>query len=157
MCCKKSLNIDPVAQLFRPGFVEEYRSIILETETKNKVYCSYKKCSAFIPPPSIKGKNATCQKCSRQTCTRCKALNARSVVPTGAIIVAVSIVTLCSAGSESTTKNHLFVKVRAASKDSKMIQKNVTDFYVVVGELCIQHQIRESGSLSSQERLGTVS
>ena len=72
MCCKKSLDIEPVAQLFRPGFVEEYKSIMMETETKNKVYCSYKKCSAFIPPPSIKGKNATCQKCSRQTCTRCK-------------------------------------------------------------------------------------
>ena len=72
MCCKASVSIDPVAHLFRPGFVKEYMAIKMEFDTVDKLYCSYKKCSAFIPPPSIKGKNATCQECGRQTCTRCK-------------------------------------------------------------------------------------
>ena len=63
-------------------------------------------------------------------------LNARSVVPTGAKIVAVSIVTLCSAGSESTTNDPLSFKVRAASKYSKTFEKYVTDFYTLIGETC---------------------
>lgn len=71
-CCKKSVKIDPFAHLFKPRFVEEYNLIKVEHDTKNKVYCNYKKCSAFIPPPSIEGKKATCQKCGRQTCTQCK-------------------------------------------------------------------------------------
>ena len=72
VCCKESVKIKPVAHLFSPRFVEEYRALKMEFDTKDKLYCSYKKCSAFIPPPSIKGKNATCQDCGRQTCTQCK-------------------------------------------------------------------------------------
>ena len=72
MCCKKSVSIDPVKHLFRPRFVEEYRRIQMEFDTEDKLYCSHKKCSAFIPPHTIEGKNATCKKCGMQTCTRCK-------------------------------------------------------------------------------------
>lgn len=72
LCCKESVSIDPVAHLFRPRTVEEYRMMRLEFETVDKVYCSHKKCSAFIPPQSINGRDATCQQCGRQTCTLCK-------------------------------------------------------------------------------------
>ena len=72
MCCNKNVSIDPVAQLFRPRFVEKYKAIQMEFDTEDKLYCSKKKCSAFIPPASIIGANATCQKCGKQTCTRCK-------------------------------------------------------------------------------------
>ena len=71
-CCKKNVNILPFAHLFRPDFVENYQLLMLEHETKNKIYCSNKKCSAFIPPLSIMGVNANCQKCGKQTCARCK-------------------------------------------------------------------------------------
>ena len=72
VCCKESVSIAPVAHLFNPHFVEKYEAMRMEFDTKNKVYCSYKKCSAFISPSSITDENATCQKCGRQTCTRCK-------------------------------------------------------------------------------------
>lgn len=61
-----------MAHLFPPGFVAEYWRIQMEFDTEDKIYCSFKQCSAFIPPQTINGRDATCQECGRQTCTQCK-------------------------------------------------------------------------------------
>ena len=81
VCCKKGISIDQVAHLFPRGFVAEYRRTQIEFDTEDKLYCSFKECSAFISPDTINGKDATCWECGRQTCTLCKNASHRGKHP----------------------------------------------------------------------------
>uniref|UniRef100_A0A8H7K851 RING-type domain-containing protein n=1 Tax=Bionectria ochroleuca TaxID=29856 RepID=A0A8H7K851_BIOOC len=45
------------------------------------MYCHIKTCSAFIPPSSIQGDKAVCNRCNCSTCTRCKGLHHAGACP----------------------------------------------------------------------------
>jgi len=50
----------------------QYQEKRVEWNTKDRIYCSRKKCSAFISPEYVRGKEATCSKCQKVTCSKCK-------------------------------------------------------------------------------------
>ena len=57
--------------------MDEYMEKKVEWDTlaKNRTYCSNTECGAFIRPQqvNVRGRTATCHKCGRKTCTKCKA------------------------------------------------------------------------------------
>jgi len=71
-CCKKRVPVAALNRFLTREFTERYSGMLLELDTANPTYCSKRMCSAFIPPASIKGNQATCPKCAFVTCRLCK-------------------------------------------------------------------------------------
>jgi hypothetical protein len=71
-CCRSRVPVHTVARFLPNDFVSSYQTLVLELATPNPTYCSNASCSAFIPPPNIKGDIATCPRCSTNTCKACR-------------------------------------------------------------------------------------
>lgn len=71
-CCDKNIPITVANVVLNTRQQTEFISKGKEFGTKDRVYCSSRQCSAFIPPNRIKGDIGTCSRCIRQTCIHCK-------------------------------------------------------------------------------------
>lgn len=80
-CCDRDIPITVANVVLSPQQQTEFTSKGREFKTKDRVYCSTKRCSAFIPPNRIKADVATCTRCARQTCIHCKAPYHRGECP----------------------------------------------------------------------------
>lgn len=70
-CCEP-ISLDQVQNFVDWKVKGDYLENKVEWDTKDRTYCSNKNCLAFIRPENIYGKQATCQKCRKRTCTQCK-------------------------------------------------------------------------------------
>lgn len=59
----------------RPGLLERLENMMLEYNTKDRIYCSDTKCSYFIAPQYVENSVARCPRCYRATCVKCRAVN----------------------------------------------------------------------------------
>ena len=90
-CCGAELS--PIAR-FAPyigkDLMEKYEALEIELATTDRVYCSRKTCSAFIPPKLYQGSHIprdgtiSCPECSQRTCINCKQPEHRSPCALGA-------------------------------------------------------------------------
>lgn len=71
-CCKQIIPIAPDNPLISKEQFEGYEARKVELETPNRTYCSDAACAAFIPPRSIQGDIASCIRCGKETCVKCK-------------------------------------------------------------------------------------
>lgn len=72
-CCKKPIIIGTTTDYLEDDLVQRYRTKQIELRTTDKTYCATLSCSAFLTPVPTSGTNLTCQACSAETCTLCKA------------------------------------------------------------------------------------
>ncbi|KAM7213810.1 hypothetical protein V8F06_010806 [Rhypophila decipiens] len=83
-CCQQPIPVEAVKDLVGPAAVKAYEAKRIEfgTPAPNRTYCYG--CSAFIPVDLVQVTDdvATCPKCSRKTCRRCKAANHPGECPT---------------------------------------------------------------------------
>lgn len=70
-CCKRDLPVNLVAHQLGPVFSQAYRMFELELMTPNPLYCSSRKCAAFVPPSNIHGDVGLCR-CGGRTCRHCR-------------------------------------------------------------------------------------
>lgn len=70
-CCKRDLPVTLVAHQLGPVFTQAYRMFELELMTPNPLYCSSRKCAAFVPPSNIHGDVGVCR-CGGRTCRHCR-------------------------------------------------------------------------------------
>lgn len=70
-CCKRDLPVNLVAHQLGPIFSQAYRMFELELMTPNPLYCSSRKCAAFVPPSNIHGDVGVCR-CGGRTCRHCR-------------------------------------------------------------------------------------
>lgn len=72
-CCYGPISITTAEKLLPKSMVKEFHAKTIEYSTKNRIYCHYPRCSAFIPPDDLtSGRCATCPKCLGETCAICK-------------------------------------------------------------------------------------
>lgn len=73
ICCNKEpAPIDLAAPYLPIQFITNYKAKMVERSTPNPIYCAKPGCAAFVPPVSLKGQMATCQKCGFVTCSLCR-------------------------------------------------------------------------------------
>lgn len=72
-CCKKPITIKTTTDYLDDDLVQRYKTKQVELRTTDKTYCATLSCSAFLTPVTMSGTNLTCQACSAETCTLCKA------------------------------------------------------------------------------------
>ncbi|RMD42692.1 hypothetical protein DV735_g2460, partial [Chaetothyriales sp. CBS 134920] len=72
-CCRTPIPLKSVAIYMPKQLKDTFAEKEIEFSTLNRTYCSQATCSAFINPANISKDIATCQKCSTQTCSICKA------------------------------------------------------------------------------------
>ena len=70
-CCNRTLPLSLVSRQLGPAFVTQYQLFELEIKTPNPLYCSKRKCGAFIAPQDIHGDIGVC-KCKVRTCRHCR-------------------------------------------------------------------------------------
>lgn len=71
-CCKRILPLNLVSTQLGAAFVKQYQLFELELLTPNPLYCSNRKCGAFVPPQKIHGDVGVCT-CRVRTCRHCRA------------------------------------------------------------------------------------
>ncbi|UNI17576.1 hypothetical protein JDV02_003908 [Purpureocillium takamizusanense] len=71
-CCKQPIPVDEHIDHLSTETVTIFRAKEVEFSTPNRVYCHRPKCSAFLPPQSVRGGSATCGECGARTCAICK-------------------------------------------------------------------------------------
>lgn len=72
-CCRTRIPLESVRLFLSSQTASEFERKLPELETEHRTYCHEPTCSAWIPPESIAGEVATCQRCLARTCTVCKA------------------------------------------------------------------------------------
>ena len=70
-CCQP-IPIEQSRRLLKADVLGNFLDKQVEWESKDRIYCSNRKCSAFIRPENIQGKKAKCLKCGTSTCADCK-------------------------------------------------------------------------------------
>ena len=70
-CCKRDLPVNIVAHQLGPVFSQAYRMSELELMTPKPLYCSSRKCAAFVLPSNIHGDIGVCR-CGGRTCRHCR-------------------------------------------------------------------------------------
>jgi hypothetical protein len=70
-CCQP-IPIEQSRRLLHADVLKNFLDKQVEWESKDRIYCSNKTCSAFIRPENIQGKKAKCLKCGMRTCADCK-------------------------------------------------------------------------------------
>lgn len=71
-CCKRILPLNLVSRQLGAAFVKQYHLFELEITDPNPLYCSNRKCGAFVPPQNIHGDIGVCT-CKGRTCRHCRA------------------------------------------------------------------------------------
>lgn len=71
-CCQQTIPLAAVDVYLTAEFIEHFKEKSVEFQTANRIYCPWPTCSAFIPPSSINGEIAVCEKCGYWVCTLCK-------------------------------------------------------------------------------------
>ena len=71
-CCSEAISIVSVSFFLKPIVVQTFDKKKIEFETRDKVYCSSRRRSTFIPPSNIVKDIGTCPKCNVKTHTLCK-------------------------------------------------------------------------------------
>ncbi|PHH87705.1 hypothetical protein CDD83_8521 [Cordyceps sp. RAO-2017] len=72
-CCNEAIPVDDHLDILSPELVERYRARDEEHRSTNRVYCHVPTCSTFCSGKAIREHIATCPKCGRKTCVKCKA------------------------------------------------------------------------------------
>jgi IBR domain, a half RING-finger domain len=70
-CCQP-IPIEQSRRLLKADVLSNFLAKQVEWESKDRIYCSNKTCSAFIRPENIRGKKAKRLKCGTSTCADCK-------------------------------------------------------------------------------------
>lgn len=71
-CCDKDIPLIIANIVLNAQQQMEFTSKGTEFRTKDRLYCSSKRCSAFIHPTNIYRGVGMCRQCQRQTCVSCK-------------------------------------------------------------------------------------
>ncbi|CCD33872.1 hypothetical protein BofuT4_P062700.1 [Botrytis cinerea T4] len=71
-CCSEAISIVSISFFLKPIVVQTFDKKKIEFETRDKVYCSSRRRSTFIPPSNIVKDIGTCPKCNVKTHTMCK-------------------------------------------------------------------------------------
>lgn len=72
VCCNGSqISLVIAKDFFSTKFVKRYQVKTLEWRTKDRTYCAWRHCGAFIPPSSNL-RIGICPQCKFWTCTNCK-------------------------------------------------------------------------------------
>ncbi|KAM0445442.1 hypothetical protein ACHAQK_001651 [Fusarium lateritium] len=71
-CCGQIIPVALDNPLISDEQFGEYEAKKVELETPDRTYCSDATCAAFIPLPSIEGDIASCIRCGKETCAKCK-------------------------------------------------------------------------------------
>jgi hypothetical protein len=71
-CCGQIISIGLDNHLVSEEQFDEYEARKVELETPDRTYCSDATCAAFIPLRSIEADIASCIRCEKQTCVKCK-------------------------------------------------------------------------------------
>jgi hypothetical protein len=71
-CCKQAIPITWANLVLSTAEQTEFYAKSEEWKTPNRLYCSRRACSAFIPPLWITADYGTCAKCRARTCAHCK-------------------------------------------------------------------------------------
>ena len=71
-CCRRTIGLDLVAELFPPNFRHEYDMLLEELATPHPRYCSSRTCGTFLRPSWARGPDSLeCGRCRRLTCRHC--------------------------------------------------------------------------------------
>lgn len=71
-CCRVEVPLDSENLGLPESLIRDYRRKKAEYTAKNRVYCHWQQCSSYIASEYIQEFEATCQACSRKTCTLCR-------------------------------------------------------------------------------------
>ncbi|SPJ72565.1 uncharacterized protein FTOL_02294 [Fusarium torulosum] len=71
-CCGQIIPVAIENPLISEQQFNGYEARKLELETPDRTYCSDTACAAFIPPSSIEADIASCIRCEKETCVKCK-------------------------------------------------------------------------------------
>ncbi|RMY31309.1 hypothetical protein D0866_07384 [Hortaea werneckii] len=72
-CCRQVLSLEKLTPFLDDDLATRFSAKAIEFSTPVRTYCHDARCSAFIPPSSIRGEVARCPECWKRTCTMCKA------------------------------------------------------------------------------------
>lgn len=75
-CCSHDIPLKFVDPLFNKSFKKTWNSKLVEFSTRNRIYCPYKRCGAWIKPDSVYRaddgrKCAKCGDCKMKVCCSC--------------------------------------------------------------------------------------
>lgn len=71
-CCKQAIPITWANLVLNTEEQNQFYAKSEEWKTPNRLYCSRRACSAFIPPLRVNADYGTCAKCLARTCAHCK-------------------------------------------------------------------------------------
>lgn len=71
-CCRMPFDFGQVCIFLTKELKDQFQRAKVEFDTKDRTYCSYGACSAFIPTDNVDGDTARCLKCGTVTCIVCK-------------------------------------------------------------------------------------
>jgi hypothetical protein len=74
VCCRRNLLVENAQAFISTKMWMRYEEKKIEHNDKSRTYCSNPICSSYILPTQIRTQNATCTKCTQQTCIRCKTM-----------------------------------------------------------------------------------
>lgn len=80
-CCQEEITLSLARDFLPEELSRRYELKAVEFSSMNRIYCPNPTCSAFTPPDSIQNDIVTCNACSGQSCTYCKATSMRVHVP----------------------------------------------------------------------------
>jgi hypothetical protein len=72
-CANTPIPIEHAKRFLTPDIEDAFEEKGVEFATVNRTYCSYPKCSTFIPPAQYDDDIAMCFWCGSETCVICKA------------------------------------------------------------------------------------
>ena len=85
-CCRQALSVEKMTPILGEDLAIRFSAKAVEFSTPVRTYCHDARCSAFIPPNSIKGEVARCPECRKRTCTMCKAARHQGDCPQDAAL-----------------------------------------------------------------------
>lgn len=71
-CCEQEIPATLGNLVLSIAELQKFKNKKVEFRTKNRLYCWYARCSAFIEPTDVAGEVGECKKCKRRTCIHCK-------------------------------------------------------------------------------------
>jgi len=71
-CCRHPVGLPAVQHIISTEMLERYERRRVEIETRDRVYCSNQRCSAFLPTNLVRNDRVVCPTCRTVTCTMCK-------------------------------------------------------------------------------------
>jgi hypothetical protein len=75
-CCGEEIAVGAVREHLHAAVLKKYEDVREEFGSRNPTYCAVPNCGTFLAGAVIFADFKACQKCSQQTCIRCKNLRA---------------------------------------------------------------------------------